>query len=82
VLFVNTAGDPVTPRSSAQQMSKLFVGSGVLIVNGPGHGYQSAPSKCASTLIARYFANGTVPTQETWCEPDVEAKYYFGGGAA
>jgi hypothetical protein len=82
VLFVNTVGDPVTPRSSAHQMSKLFVGSGILIVNGPGHGYDSAPSKCADAAIAKYFADGTVPTEELVCEPDVEAKYYFGGGAA
>jgi hypothetical protein len=60
-------------------MSDLFAGSSVLIVNGPGHGYVSAPSKCANAIIANYFENGTVPEQETWCEPDVEANYYFGG---
>lgn len=78
VLFVNTVADPVTPMSSARQMSKLFVGSGVLIVDGPGHGYASAPSKCANAIIANYFATGVVPAQETWCTPDVKAEYYFG----
>jgi hypothetical protein len=62
-------------------MSKLFAGSSVLVVNGPGHGYTSAPSKCADTIIATYFANGTVPAQETLCEPDNEASFYFGGAA-
>lgn len=78
MLFVNTVADPVTPMSSARQMSKLFVGSGVLIVDGPGHGYASAPSKCANAIIANYFATGVVPAQETWCTPDVKAEYYFG----
>lgn len=67
--------------SSARQMSKLFAGSGILIVDGPGHGYSAAPSKCANEIIAAYFENGTVPRQETWCDTDVEANYYFGGPA-
>lgn len=79
VLFVNTVADPVTPMSSARQMSKLFAGSSVLIVDGPGHGYQEAPSKCAIGIIANYFATGAVPANETWCKTNVKAEYYFGG---
>lgn len=78
VLFVNTVADPVTPMSSARQMSKLFAGSSVLIVDGPGHGYQEAPSKCAITIINNYFATGAVPVNETWCKTNVKAEYYFG----
>ena len=59
-------------------MAGLFAGSGVVIVDGPGHGYASAPSKCANAIIAKYFASASVPQKETWCEPDVEADYYFG----
>src|SRR5690349_19759880 len=54
VLFINTSGDPVTPTSSARIMSRLFKGSGVVIVEGPGHGYSSAPSKCADEAVATY----------------------------
>ena len=64
--------------SSARQMSKLFAGSGVLIVDGPGHGYSSAPSRCASRIIADYFTSGVVPASETWCKTSVKAEYYFG----
>lgn len=78
-MFVNNVGDPVTPMSSARQMSKLFAGSGILIVDGPGHGYAAAPSKCAYAIVATYFENGTVPEGETWCDTDVEASYYFEG---
>jgi hypothetical protein len=62
-------------------MSKLFAGSGVLIVDGPGHGYTSAPSHCANDVIATYMKSGTVPKQEKWCTPDVKAEYYFGAPA-
>lgn len=79
VLFVNTAGDPVTPRSSAYNMQRLFSGSRVLIQNSPGHGYSSAPSKCTDDILAAYFADATLPEEGTWCETDVEANYYFGG---
>lgn len=79
VLFVNTAGDPVTPRSSAVNMQRLFSGSAVLIQNSPGHGYSNAPSKCTEDIIAAYIANGTVPGESMWCETNVEANYYFGG---
>jgi pimeloyl-ACP methyl ester carboxylesterase len=79
VLFVNTPGDPVTPMSSAYQMSKLFSGSSVFIVNVPGHGYGNAPSNCTNDILAAYFADGVVPELGTTCEADVEANYYFGG---
>ena len=80
ILFINTVADPITPRSAAYQMSALFEGSAVILVNGPGHGYASAPSDCADQYLAAYFADGTMPeTDDIWCEPDVEANYYFGG---
>lgn len=78
VLFINTNGDPVTPTASARQMSKYFSGSGVIIVDGPGHGFEAAPSKCAYEAVNRYFRNGTVPRGEMWCKTDVDASYYFG----
>ncbi|KAJ4297760.1 hypothetical protein N0V90_005655 [Kalmusia sp. IMI 367209] len=79
ILFVNTVADPVTPASSARQMSRLFEGSGVLIVDGPGHGYTNAPSECANEAIAAYWENGQVHAGETWCQTSADASYYFGG---
>jgi pimeloyl-ACP methyl ester carboxylesterase len=79
ILFINTVADPITPRSAAYQMSALFEGSAVILVNGPGHGFSSSPSDCANQYLAAYFADGTVPEAHTWCETSVEADYYFGG---
>ncbi|KAF2819254.1 hypothetical protein CC86DRAFT_362654 [Ophiobolus disseminans] len=81
VLFVNTVADHVTPTASARQMSKLFAGSGVVIVNGPGHGYTTSPSRCSNAIISKYMKDGTVPEKETLCEPDAKADYYFGAKA-
>jgi len=60
-------------------MSRLFQDSVVFIQNSPGHGFSSAPSKCTKDIIAAYFSDGKLPAKDTWCEPDVEANYYFGG---
>lgn len=65
--------------SSVHQMSQLFGGSSWFIHNSPGHGYSNAPSKCTDDIIAAYFADATLPEEGTWCEPDVEANYYFLG---
>jgi poly(3-hydroxyalkanoate) synthetase len=79
VLFVNNPGDPVTPRSAAYNMQRLFNGSTVFIHNSPGHGISNAPSNCTDAIIAAYFADATLPEYDTWCEADVEANYFFGG---
>lgn len=59
-------------------MSKFFAGSGLVIVNGPGHGYKQAPSRCADMIVERYMSTGKVPDGETWCQTDVKAEWYFG----
>lgn len=79
VLFINSAGDPVTPMSAAEVMSGNFEDSSWFIQNSPGHGYENAPSKCTANILATYFADATVPKPGTWCETDVTADYYFGG---
>jgi poly(3-hydroxyalkanoate) synthetase len=80
VLFVNTAADPVTPMSSVHDMSRLFGGSSWFIQNSPGHSYHNSKSKCTDDIILAYLKDGTVPEVGTWCEPDVEPKWYFGFG--
>lgn len=78
VLFVNTPGDPVTPMSAVHQMSKLLGGSSWFIQNSPGHSTTESKSKCTDDIVLAYFKDGTVPEAGTWCETDVEAKWYFG----
>lgn len=80
VLFVNTAGDPVTPMSSVHTISELFGGSSWFIQNSPGHSFTQSKSKCTDDIVLAYFNDGTVPEAGTWCEPDVEPEYYFGFG--
>ena len=73
VLFISTNGDPVTPSNNCRDMSAFFAGSGIVIVEGPGHGYYSAPSKCAFDLAAKYMKDGSVPESEVLCQMDVKA---------
>lgn len=69
----------MTPPTGAREMSKLFDGSGVVIVDGPGHSYYSAPSNCTTAIVKEYMETGKVPEKkETVCKPDVEAAFYFG----
>lgn len=77
ILFVNTPADPVTPRSAVHQVSKLFGGSSYFIQDSPGHSYNEAPSKCSDEIILAYWKEARLPEPGTWCEPDVEAKWYF-----
>jgi poly(3-hydroxyalkanoate) synthetase len=77
ILFVNTPADPVTPRSGVHQMWPLFGGSSYFIQNSPGHSYTGSKSKCSDDIILAYWKDAKLPEPDTWCEPDVEAKWYF-----
>ncbi|KAH8719255.1 hypothetical protein GQ44DRAFT_829351 [Phaeosphaeriaceae sp. PMI808] len=77
VLFINTLGDPVTPASSVHNMKKLFTGPDAIFVVGPGHGYESALSKCANAIIAKYFADGTVPDKDVLCKTNVKPRNHL-----
>lgn len=83
ILFVSSSGDPVTPIGSARKMSRFFPGSGMLVVDVPGHAYahRDPVSQCADEIIAEYWNTGTVPTEEKWCRTSVDASFYFPGPA-
>lgn len=78
---MSTSGDPVTPVGSAREMSRLFPGSGMVVVDVPGHPYRDLFSQCGDKIIAEYWNSGDVPAEETWCETSVSAGAYFSGPA-
>ncbi|KAH6613197.1 hypothetical protein C7974DRAFT_405354 [Boeremia exigua] len=59
-------------------MPAFFAGSGVVIIEGPGHGYERAPSKCAFDLVVKYMKDGIFPENEVTCQMDVKADYFCG----
>lgn len=72
ILFINTAGDPITPVSSAKHMSTFFEGSVVLVQNTPGHSWMTVKTKCTKDHVGAYLHDGTLPKDGTVCE--VETK--------
>lgn len=71
MLIANGLYDPVTPLTSARNVSAAFEGSVLLQHNGYGHGVTAHPSLCTGRAIRRYFESGEVPDEDTVCEPDV-----------
>jgi len=70
LLIMGNEYDVVTPFVSAQNVSASFPGSGLIKLNGHGHGIPQQPSLCVSHAIQAYFNNGTVPADFTVCEPE------------
>ncbi|KAJ5788753.1 hypothetical protein N7457_003743 [Penicillium paradoxum] len=72
MLFVSNTLDPVTPLHSAQHMSQIFPGSGLLQQESEGHTTLAAPSICVAKAIRHYFQTGTLPMVGTICEADLK----------
>lgn len=70
ILFVNNLADNVTPLISAQNDSRVFEDSVVLVQNSWGHTTLAAPSECTARWINRYFQEGVLPPEGTVCEGD------------
>ncbi|KXJ90455.1 TAP-like protein-domain-containing protein [Microdochium bolleyi] len=70
ILYVANVADNITPLISARNNSELFPGSVILTQNSYGHTTLSAPSTCTAAHIRAYFQNGSLPADETLCEPD------------
>ncbi|GJE95991.1 alpha/beta hydrolase [Phanerochaete sordida] len=72
ILFISNTLDPVTPIQSGRKMSKGFSNSVLLTQNSTGHSSLSGFSACAAQAIGAFFANGTLPTEDTICQPDTQ----------
>ncbi|KAJ5697035.1 hypothetical protein N7536_007447 [Penicillium majusculum] len=72
MLFVSNTLDPVTPLHSAQHMSQIFPGSGLLQQESEGHTTLTAPSICVAKAIRHYFQTGTLPVVGTLCQADLK----------
>ncbi|KAF8608854.1 alpha/beta-hydrolase [Ceratobasidium sp. AG-I] len=77
ILFMSTSADPVTPLTSAVKMSKGFGSKSatLLVQEGPGHATVSLPSLCTIKNVQKYFLDGKVPTNGTYCA--LEPGYIF-----
>ncbi|KAF8608853.1 alpha/beta-hydrolase [Ceratobasidium sp. AG-I] len=77
ILFMSTSADPVTPLASAVKISKGFGNKSatLLVQKGPGHTTISLPSLCTIKSVQKYFLDGKVPTNGTYCT--AEPGYIF-----
>lgn len=69
LLVVGNAHDPATPISGARAANRLFTDSVLLLMNGWGHG-ALGDSDCASSYMAAYLIDRTLPRAGTVCRPD------------
>ncbi|KAM3416302.1 hypothetical protein BST61_g7908 [Cercospora zeina] len=69
ILFASNLIDGVTGLPGARRMKNSFQGSGLLIVDGEGHGTWSAPSLCAAKAVRHYFQTGGLPDTSKHCLP-------------
>ncbi|KAH8903629.1 TAP domain-containing protein [Coniochaeta sp. PMI_546] len=71
VLIIGNTYDPVTPLASALNVSHGFEGSVVLQHDAYGHTSIQQISTCTLRHTQAFFANGTLPSPGTVCEPSV-----------
>ncbi|KEF51053.1 uncharacterized protein A1O9_12903 [Exophiala aquamarina CBS 119918] len=71
ILFINGMFDPATPIVGAYNASAGFEGSVVLPHSGYGHGIFVSPSECVAEHIRAYFQNGSLPSGNVSCAPDM-----------
>ncbi|KAJ7310915.1 Alpha/Beta hydrolase protein [Mycena albidolilacea] len=70
LLVIGNTADPVTPIAGAKSTVDAFPGSALLTIDAPGHTSLGAPSTCFYRYLRQYFQNGTLPPQNTVCQPD------------
>lgn len=71
ILYVNGEYDPITPLDHARRAMKGFEGSKLVTHSGFGHTAFANPSSCVQKHVRAYFADGTLPDEETRCKPDL-----------
>ncbi|KAL5355148.1 Alpha/Beta hydrolase protein [Aspergillus floccosus] len=77
ILFVNGLYDPITPLSTAWEISASFTGSRLVVHEGHGHGFMNHPSSCTIQAVREYFDDGKLPEHGTRCKPDKTAFEYL-----
>ncbi|KAK0535494.1 hypothetical protein OC842_002314 [Tilletia horrida] len=71
MLVISNTADPITPRSSGEEINNLMGNSSrLLIVNSPGHTSMSSVSRCAFQTLQDYFLNDGLPDEGKVCERD------------
>ncbi|GAB1216694.1 hypothetical protein ATERTT37_005912 [Aspergillus terreus] len=77
ILFVNGLYDPITPLSTAWEISAGFTASRLVVHEGHGHGFMNHPSSCTIQAVREYFDSGKLPEHGTRCKPDKTAVEYL-----
>ncbi|CAL1710000.1 unnamed protein product [Somion occarium] len=68
ILILSNTADPVTPIASGRSVASLLGNSSrLLVLDSPGHCSLSLNSLCMARHIQAYFANGTLPAENTIC---------------
>ncbi|KAE8248999.1 hypothetical protein A4X06_0g3430 [Tilletia controversa] len=71
MLVISNTADPITPRSSGEEIHKLMGNSsGLLIVNTPGHCSLAGVSRCSFQTLQDYFLEDKLPAEGKVCERD------------
>ncbi|KAJ3526199.1 hypothetical protein NM208_g11306 [Fusarium decemcellulare] len=70
LLVIGNDFDPVTPWTSAKNMSESFQNAVALRHKGFGHLSFSHPSNCTDKTIRDFFLEGVLPEPGTVCEPN------------
>lgn len=72
IMLIGNTYDPITPLTSARNVSEAFEGSIVLQQDSYGHCSYAQPSVCTAKAIRKYFSEGVLPEEGTVCESDVK----------
>ncbi|RPD55343.1 alpha/beta-hydrolase [Lentinus tigrinus ALCF2SS1-6] len=83
ILVLSNLFDPITPLPGAETVARLLGKDAVLVrQNGFGHITVAEPSTCLNDITAAYFANGTLPANNTLCEVDADYEVFSGVNTA
>ncbi|KAH9928003.1 TAP-like protein-domain-containing protein [Epithele typhae] len=72
ILIVSNTLDPDTSLANGRAVRKrMGKNAGMVVQNGPGHCSLALPSACTVRHMRAYFADNTLPPDDTLCEVDV-----------
>ncbi|KAJ7453101.1 Alpha/Beta hydrolase protein [Mycena latifolia] len=72
ILFVSNTYDPVSPIASGRRMVDIFGSDNARLLENDAYGHCSVsqPSACIGHAIRKYMISGTLPAEETVCQPE------------